>query len=100
MCECYELPLAAVFRRAAPLAMGNLAAKRDWGFAPDFVDGIRRIARQIDVRAEVIGQPPDLDRGSNYRDYVLGTGVLHAVVGGRRSRVPSGRSAARLGSGW
>jgi GDPmannose 4,6-dehydratase len=69
----------SVLRQSSPLAMGNLAAKRDWGFAPDYVDGIRRIMRQIGVRAGVLGDPREEDRGSNYRDYVLGTGVLHAV---------------------
>lgn len=69
----------AVFGQTPPLAMGNLAAKRDWGFAPDYVDGIRRIAGQIAVRARVLGEAPEEDRGSNYRDYVLGTGKLHTV---------------------
>ncbi len=69
----------AVLRKTPPLAMGNLAARRDWGFAPDYVDGIRRIMGQIDVRARLLGGPPGEDRGSNYRDYVLGTGELHAV---------------------
>src|SRR4051794_11179941 len=66
-------------RRAAPLAMGNMAAERDWGFAPDYVDGMRRIISQVEVRAAVGGKPADQDRGANYRDYVLGTGQLHAV---------------------
>ena len=69
----------AVVRRTPPLAMGNMAARRDWGFAPDYVDGIRRITGQIEVRAGVLGEAPDEDRGSNYRDYVLGTGKLHTV---------------------
>jgi GDPmannose 4,6-dehydratase len=59
--------------------MGNMAARRDWGFAPDYVEGIRRIIGQIEARAAVLGQAPDEDRGENYRDYVLGTGELHAV---------------------
>lgn len=62
-----------------PLAVGNLAAQRDWGFAPDYVDGIVRIARQIDTRAQVRGLPPEEDTGSNYTDYVLGSGQLHAA---------------------
>lgn len=69
----------AAFRKTAPLAIGNLAASRDWGFAPDYVDGIRRIMNQIEARARVLGETPDEDRGSNYRDYVLGTGKLHTV---------------------
>jgi GDPmannose 4,6-dehydratase len=66
-------------RQAPPLAVGNLGAQRDWGFAPDYVDGIVRIARQIAVRAETLGTTPEQDVGSNYRDYVLGSGELHAV---------------------
>jgi GDPmannose 4,6-dehydratase len=69
----------AVFLQTPPLAMGNLAARRDWGFAPDYVDGIRRITGQIEVRARVLREAPEEDRGSNYRDYVLGTGKLHTV---------------------
>jgi len=68
-----------VLRETPPLAMGNLAARRDWGFAPDYVDGIRRIIGQIEVRAQTLHEAPDEDRGSNYRDFVLGTGILHAV---------------------
>lgn len=66
-------------RDAPTLVVGNLAAQRDWGFAPDYVDGIIRIARQISVRAETSGQTPDDDSGANYRDYVLGSGQLYAV---------------------
>jgi GDPmannose 4,6-dehydratase len=55
-----------------PLAVGNLKAQRDWGFAPDYVDGMIAILRQTDVR----GVP---DAGASYRDYVLGTGELHYV---------------------
>jgi GDPmannose 4,6-dehydratase len=55
-----------------PLFVGNLTAQRDWGFAPDYVDGMVLILRQTDVR-EVPDEP------AFYRDYVLGTGRLHAV---------------------
>jgi GDPmannose 4,6-dehydratase len=61
------------------LAVGNLAAQRDWGFAPDYVDGIVRVTRQISYRAQTSGEPAEPDVGSNYRDYVLGSGRLHAV---------------------
>ena len=44
------------------LYLGNLDAKRDWGHARDFVDGMWRILQQ---------DQPD--------DYVLATGVLHSV---------------------
>lgn len=48
--------------RADRLALGNLDARRDWGWAPDYVDAMVRAAR-----AE---QP---------RDYVVATGVGHSV---------------------
>ncbi|TAJ99412.1 MAG: GDP-mannose 4,6-dehydratase [Chloroflexota bacterium] len=63
----------------APLAVGNLAARRDWGFAPDYVDGMVRVIRQIEVRARTLRLPADADVGASYRDYVLGSGRLHAV---------------------
>jgi len=62
-----------------PLRVGNLAVRREWGFAPDYVDGMIRVCRQIAVRAEVTGKPAETDVGSNYRDYVLGSGRQHAV---------------------
>jgi GDPmannose 4,6-dehydratase len=62
-----------------PLRVGNLAIRREWGFAPDYVDGMMRVCRQIAVRADVSRKPPEPDVGSNYRDYVLGSGQPHAV---------------------
>ncbi len=62
-----------------PLAVGNLKVERDWGFAPDYVEGMSRILRQIEIRASLSGQPAEPDIGSSYRDYVLGTGRTHAV---------------------
>jgi GDPmannose 4,6-dehydratase len=50
-----------------PLALGNLKVQRDWGFAPDYVDGMVSILRQ--TRGDA----------ASYRDYVLGTGRLHHV---------------------
>ena len=61
------------------LTLGNLKARRDWGFAPDYVEGICKVLRQIDVRAQVSGRENEPDRGQNYRDYVLATGETHAV---------------------
>jgi GDPmannose 4,6-dehydratase len=55
-----------------PLRVGNLKAQRDWGYAPDYVEGMQLILRQTTVR----GVP---DVATEYRDYVLGTGRLHAV---------------------
>ena len=62
-----------------PLRVGNLSVRREWGFAPDYVDGMVRICRQVQVRADVLGTPPDPDVGASYRDYVLGTGSQAAV---------------------
>jgi GDPmannose 4,6-dehydratase len=56
----------------APLRVGNLKAQRDWGYAPDYVEGMQLILRQTAVRDVA-------DVASEYRDYVLGTGQLHAV---------------------
>ena len=66
-------------KHAAPLKMGNLRARRDWGFAPDYVEGMCRILRQIEVRAEQLGRGPEADEGLSYHDYVLATGETHAV---------------------
>jgi GDPmannose 4,6-dehydratase len=57
---------------AGPLALGNLKAERDWGFAPDYVEGMVAILRQAERRGVA-------DEAASYRDYVLGTGKLHAV---------------------
>ncbi len=63
----------------APMRMGNLGARRDWGFAPDYVEGILRISRQVEARATLLGREPEPDTGAAYRDYILGTGELHGV---------------------
>lgn len=44
------------------LELGNLAARRDWGWAPDYVEAMRRAAR---------AEEPD--------DYIVATGVDHSV---------------------
>jgi len=66
-------------KRTTPLAMGNLKARRDWGFAPDYVEGMCRILRQIEVRSRLQGTSAQADEGANYHDYVLATGETHAV---------------------
>jgi GDPmannose 4,6-dehydratase len=48
--------------RATELRLGNLDARRDWGFAGDYVDGMWRMLQQAE---------PD--------DYVVGTGETHSV---------------------
>ena len=48
--------------RAAGLTLGNLDARRDWGWAPDYVDAMVRALR-----------------ADSARDYVVATGVGHSV---------------------
>jgi GDPmannose 4,6-dehydratase len=55
-----------------PLALGNLMVQRDWGFAPNYVEAMVTILRQVEVRG-------DPDEAPWYRDYVVGTGRLHHV---------------------
>ncbi len=47
---------------ARELRLGNLDARRDWGFAGDYVDAMWRMLQQ-----------------DTPRDYVIGTGVTHSV---------------------
>jgi GDPmannose 4,6-dehydratase len=47
---------------AKELRLGNLDAKRDWGFAGDYVDAMWRMLQQ-----------------PTPQDYVIGTGVAHSV---------------------
>jgi GDPmannose 4,6-dehydratase len=55
--------VAAIARgQADTLALGNLDARRDWGWAPDYVDALVRAARA--------------DAPS---DYVVATGIAHSV---------------------
>ncbi len=52
----------AAGRRESPLGLGNLDAKRDWGFAGDYVEAMWLMLQQ---------REPD--------DYVVGTGEAHSV---------------------
>jgi GDPmannose 4,6-dehydratase len=61
-----------------PLRVGNLRAQRDWGFAPDFAEGIVNVLHQVAVRGEH-GGGGEPDTWESYRDYVLATGRLHSV---------------------
>jgi GDPmannose 4,6-dehydratase len=47
---------------ASELVLGNLDARRDWGYAPDFVDAMWRMLQRDEPE-----------------DYVVGTGVDHSV---------------------
>jgi GDPmannose 4,6-dehydratase len=48
--------------RAKELRLGNLEARRDWGYAGDYVDAMWRMLQ-----------------GERPKDYVIGTGVMHSV---------------------
>jgi GDPmannose 4,6-dehydratase len=66
-----------------PLKVGNLKIRRDWGFAPDYVEGIKLVLRQVATRAARAEEPHNSssqeDEGHTYRDYALSTGRTHAV---------------------
>lgn len=64
---------------AEVLRMGNLNAQRDWGYAPEFVDGIWRIMQAKDPET-----------------YVLATGVTYSV----RDYVDACFAHAGLGLAW
>ena len=56
------LGIAEMKRSGKPLQIGNLDARRDWGHAADYVEGMWRILQQ---------ERPD--------DFILGTGEQHSV---------------------
>lgn len=77
-----------------PLELGNLNAKRDWSYAPDFVDGVWRMLNQEQHRPEVkdvmykkgsILLPFEVDRKNIecmsplLKDYVLANGENHTI---------------------
>lgn len=66
-------------KKIGPLRIGNLKIKRDWGYAPEYIMGIKLIARQIEVRAERANKTKEKDEGVNYKDYLLSTGRSYAV---------------------
>src|SRR5208282_711563 len=63
--------------RQKELLLGNLDAKRDWGYAPDFMDAMWRMLQQ---------PKPD--------DYIIATGEAHTV------REFLDEDAAYLGIDW
>jgi len=50
--------------RPAPLAVGNLEARRDWGYAPDYVRAMIAMVRRS---------------ATDPQDYVIATGVSHTI---------------------
>lgn len=90
----------------SPLRLGNLAVRRDWGWAPEFVDAMHRILQRDEPEDFVIGtgRSHSLEEfadaafaavGLNWRDWVIHDPALH-----RPSDLPGNRAnaakAARL----
>lgn len=48
-----------------PLELGNIYAKRDWSYAPDFMDGVWKMLNQSDLE--------------NIKEYVLASGETHTI---------------------
>lgn len=72
-----------------PLRIGNIFAKRDWGWAKEYVEGMYRILHQDTYWQRrpyplyTIGNEPDPEtlpkRFGGFKDYVLGTGSTITV---------------------
>lgn len=54
--------IAQFLENGRPFELGNLEAKKDWGYAPEYVEGMWRMLQH-----------------DNATDYVLGTGEMHTV---------------------
>ena len=54
--------LAKYIKKGTPFYLGNLNAKRDWGYSPDFVEGMWRMLQQ---------ETPE--------DFILATGETHTI---------------------
>ena len=65
------------------LRMGNLDARRDWGFAGDYVDAMWRMLQQPEPR-----------------DYVIGTGVMHSVRELEPDEVYNLAAQSFVGTSW
>ena len=79
--------------RADRLVLGNLDARRDWGWAPDYVDAMVRAARADEARDYVIATGV----GRTVRDFVAaafrraGIDDWEALVDHRPRSRPAGR---------
>lgn len=63
--------LAQIIHLHGELLLGNLEARRDWGFAPDYCEGMYRILNQNEIKGK--------NEDTSMDDYVLGTGVTRSV---------------------
>jgi GDPmannose 4,6-dehydratase len=62
----------------AVLELGNLDSKRDWSYAPDFVDGIWRMLNQEKYRKELSNIDKN-DLSKHIKEYVLASGECHSI---------------------
>jgi GDPmannose 4,6-dehydratase len=81
-------------KNPTPMELGNIYAKRDWSYAPDFMDGVWRMLNQEKYREEVknstytkgsILLPFSIDKKNIecmaplIKDYVLSSGETHTI---------------------
>lgn len=61
-----------------PLELGNVNAKRDWSYAPDFVDGVWKMLNQemYNTKLQYSGKDVVI---KNLKDYVLAGGENHTI---------------------
>ena len=66
-------------KTTAPMELGNINAKRDWSYAPDFVDGVWRMLNQELYNKSI----PLVSLNNVYsrciKDYVLSSGENHTI---------------------
>ena len=65
-----------------PLILGNLDAKRDWSYSPDFIDGIWRMLNQDIYRRKRFARDNNgciQNLNKHLKDYVLASGETHTV---------------------
>lgn len=65
-----------------PIELGNLDAKRDWSYAPDFIDGVWRMLNQ--EKHSGLPTPDTTESNEKWysrqiKDYVLASGETHSV---------------------
>jgi len=75
----YEKRIGYTWEGFEPLELGNVNAKRDWSYAPDFVDGVWRMLNQEKYNKHI---PMVFDNNVYSRcikDYILASGENHTI---------------------
>jgi GDPmannose 4,6-dehydratase len=60
-----------------PIELGNVNAKRDWSYAPDFMDGVWRMLNQDQYIQDQYKNVNELSK--HIKDYILASGENHTV---------------------